>query len=123
MVESGLNSLIWFCAVKLSAAIIKGSQYLQLHFIVVVYTQQFTAFNPHAQFTVHNSKSTAYFFVCPTLHTQSKFTSHSSESVVVMAEGTSHNQSPQFIVCSFVIICDSHLVVDQQTNLLQVNSG
>ena len=40
-----------------------------------------------------------------------------------MAEGTSHNQSSQFTVYSLVIICGSHLVVDQHTNLLQVDSG
>ena len=41
VVESGLNSLIWFYAVKLSAVIIHGSQYLQSQFIVVSYTFQF----------------------------------------------------------------------------------
>ena len=41
VVESGLNSLIWFCAEKLSAVIIQGSQYLQAQFIVVIYTSQF----------------------------------------------------------------------------------
>ena len=40
VVESGLNPLIWFCAEKLSAVIIQGSQYLQLQFIVVINTSQ-----------------------------------------------------------------------------------
>ena len=58
----------------------------------------------------------------PQLTPQSEFTSHSSASIVVMAEDTSHNQSSQFTVCPLVIICGSHLVVDQHTNLLQVDS-
>ena len=69
---------------------------------------------------VHNSLFTTQ---SPQLTLQSEFTSRSSESVVVMAEGTSPNQSSQFTVCSLVTICGSHLVVDQQTNLLQVDSG
>ena len=40
VVESGLNSMIWFCAVKLAAVVIQGSQYLQSQFIVVIYTSQ-----------------------------------------------------------------------------------
>ena len=70
---------------------------------------------------VHNKLFTTQ---SPQLTVQSEFTtSYSSESIVVMAEDTSHNQSSQFTVCSLVIICSSHLVVDQQTNLLQVDSG
>ena len=68
---------------------------------------------------VHNSLFTTQ---SPQLTPQSEFTSHSSKSIVVMAEDTSHNQSSQFTVCSLVIICVSHLVVDQHFNLLQVDS-
>ena len=48
----------------------------------------------------------------PQLTPQSEFTSHSSKSIVVMAEDTSHNQSSQFTVCSLVIVFGSHLVVE-----------
>ena len=58
----------------------------------------------------------------PQLTPQSEFTSHSSASIVVMAEDTSHNQSSQFTVCSLVIICGSHLVVNQYPNLLHIRN-
>ena len=38
----------------------------------------------------------------PQLTPQSEFTAHSSASIVVMVEDTSHNQSLQFTVCSMV---------------------
>ena len=68
---------------------------------------------------VHNSLFTTQ---SPQLTPQSEFTSHSSKSFVVMAEDTSHNQSSQFTVCLLVIVCGSHLVVDQHTNLFKVDS-
>ena len=68
---------------------------------------------------VHNSLFTTQI---SQLTPQSEFTSHSSKSIVVMSEDISHNQSSQFTVCSLVFICGSHLMVDQHTNLLQVDS-
>ena len=68
---------------------------------------------------MHNSLFTTQ---SPQLTPQSEFNSHSSASIVAMADDTSHNQSSHFTVCSLVIIWCSHLVVDQHTNLLQVDS-